>query len=101
MTRDLILYANPRKQWHSENVRWFADIIRDYPSVSFYNPSVESPWHVKAVVNGIDMNFWPCAGKANMEFNKAVYGPQAVRSLLDSALDFQGGNDDFDVLEDL
>jgi len=94
----LVLYANPSKPWHSENVRWFKELMAEYPDIQFYNPNLSSPWHVKAVVNGTDMNFWPCAGKANVERDKAVFGYSAVKGLIETALNYAG--DDFDVIED-
>lgn len=92
----LVYYANPKKPWHEENVRWFRKIVNEYPQVRFFNPSPSlAPWHVQAVIQDVTLNFWPCAGKANVDREPAVYGYEEVKKILNRSLE-----DDFEVLED-
>lgn len=82
-------YANLKKPHHSGNVAMFERIARDVP-LAYHQPNEAlAPWHVQAVIPGrypVILNFWPCAGKAQREGERAVQGESAIREMIRQAL---------------
>lgn len=86
------LFANPAKPDHATNNARFAQIVKDYPQLAPFQPAPEkAPWHWQAVIDlgGYVqiVNFWPHRMKAQRDGFKSVQGEQAVRGVIEGALE--------------
>lgn len=82
---NLTWYANPKKPHHHRHIQFMRPLIEELQKegVKFRHPNLEvSPWHVQCELNGLLVNWWPCAGKAQIESEMAVYGEENVRQLV-------------------
>ena len=68
------------------NVASFAHLTRMHPNVRFFQPDpVRAPWHWKAFVNDVALNFWPHKMKGNVEGSRAVVGFNALDAMITEA----------------
>lgn len=98
----LVWYANPRRGEHRRNVSWMRPLMAELHTehgVDFYHPDRDqAPWHVQATINGHLCNFWPCAGKMNVDGEKTVYGRTHVQTKCMDLL--ANPPEQFEVIED-
>jgi hypothetical protein len=77
-------YVNPNKPTHRIHVDAFLSLAK-LLDLEYTWPNYEaSPWHVQAIIKGNQVNFWPCANKANVNREKAVYGRDEIIKMLQS-----------------
>jgi hypothetical protein len=75
-----------RNPTHAECTRKFRDVMAMNPDIKFFQPQpFTAPWHVKARVNGSDMNFWPHLLKGQIAHEKAVVGYREILALIGEA----------------
>jgi len=82
---------------HDENLLDFETIIdaTDIRSDLYFANYEKSPWHVQAVINGFEVNFWPHTMKAHAQGFGTKADLHAIIDMVHSIKD----EEDFEVLE--
>lgn len=100
-------YANHRKPFHAANVEMFKAIEAEFPLGFFFPNEAVAPWHVQASLTSVHgysilLNFWPCAGKAQRDGERAVSGEDDIRKMIREAIDDASNPDgfSFDLIEE-
>lgn len=92
------LYARPNDFNQRRKVQLFRDLMDLNNDIRFFQPDPEcAPWHVKAPVGSVMMNFWPHLLKGNIEGQKSVTGFHELRALIGRAR--QTLTDNIDLIE--
>lgn len=92
----MILYERKNNPQHATNVRLFRALMQKNNDIKFFQPDpLKAPWHVKAEVNGVSMNFWPHLLKGNIEGHRAVTGSRALQTIIGEARN----HEDEDLIE--
>lgn len=97
------LYQNPDRPDHAENNAAFLRVVKDFPSLEIIQPSPQkAPWHFQTIIAfgqyPIIINFWPHTLKAQRDGFKSVQGADAIRGVIEGALD-DALEQPFDLIE--
>ncbi len=82
---------------HDENLVNFETIIdaTDIRSDLYFANYEKSPWHVQAVINGFEVNFWPHTMKA---YAQGFGTKSSLHAIIDMVHSIKG-EEDFEVVE--
>lgn len=98
----LTFYSNKTKPRHKENLKWMEPLIRGLVVQGYqvWHPALNSaPWHIQANINNYLVNFWPCAGKMQVDGETVRGGRHAVELEVNRVKD-RTPRVDFDPIDD-